>query len=240
VTVAVAVTDRSLEPAGVDQYSAFEDWVRSHARPDAVLLDVGAGDGDQPYPTNLAPSVARIVGVDPDQGILGNERIDEGHHATLEDFARDHPGEHDLAVAVYVVEHVPDPLAFTTALHRCLKPGGSAFLITPNRWHYFGALALGAQRLHLDEWLLHRLRDETHLHEHHFPIQYRMNSARAISRIAERVGFHTVEVRMVDEPGIYQPYFPTRLKSLPERYSELIHRRGWPGLAGTILARLER
>jgi SAM-dependent methyltransferase len=229
----------TLESAGVDQYSVFEDWVRRHCTPDAVLLDVGAGDGDQPYPTNLAPSVARIVGVDPDKGVLGNERIDERHHATLEEFAADHPGQFDLAVAVYVVEHVPDAEAFAAALHRCLKPGGSAFLITPNRWHYFGAVALAAQRLHLDEWLLHRLRDETHLHEHHFPIQYRMNSARALRGVAGRVGFRTVEIRMVDEPGIYQPYFPPRLQPVAEWYSRVIHRRGWAGLAGTILARLE-
>jgi SAM-dependent methyltransferase len=234
------VTDRSLAPAGIDQFALFEGWVREHATPSAVLLDVGAGDGDQPYPTNLASHVARIVGVDPDEGILRNERIDERVHAPFEAFAADHAGQFDLAVAVYVVEHIADPAPFVAALHRCLRPGGSAFLLTPNRWHYFGAAALAAQRLHVDEWLLHRLRDETVLHDHHFPIQYRLNSARAIRRVATEAGFRAVELRMIDEPGIYQPYFPARLRALPVWYSQLIHRRRWPGAAGTILARLER
>jgi SAM-dependent methyltransferase len=238
--VAASPTDRSLEPEGTDQFRLLEDWVREHSRPDAVLLDVGAGDGDQPYPTNLAPWVARIVGVDPDEGVLGNKRIDEAVHAPFEDFAAGHHEQFDLAMAVYVVEHVADPVAFATALHDCLRPGGSAFLITPNRWHYFGATALLAQRLHLDERLLHRLRDEQLLHDHHFPIKYRMNSPRALRRLAAEVGFRAAEVRMVDEPGIYQPYFPPRLRQLPVWYSQLIHRRGWAGAAGTILARFER
>jgi SAM-dependent methyltransferase len=238
--MAVTLTDRSLEPAGVDQFEVFEGWVRRHATPGAVLLDVGAGDGDQPYPTNLAPSVARIVGVDPDPGVLGNERIDEAVHAPFEEFAAGHPEEFDLAVAVYVVEHVADPAAFLTALHTCLRPGGSGFVITPNRWHYFGATALLAERLHVDEWLLHRLRDEQVLHEHHFPIRYRMNSARALRKAGAGVGFRRVEVRMIDEPGIYQPYFPPRLRGFPVWYSRLIHRRRWSGAAGTILARFEK
>jgi SAM-dependent methyltransferase len=239
-TVSTAVTERSLAPVGRDQYSLLTEWVRQHARPDAVLLDVGAGDGDQPYPTDLRPAVARIVGVDEDEGILRNQRVDDRVHAPLERFAATTADRFDLAVAVYVVEHVTEPAAFAGALHSLLRPGASAFLLTPNRWHYFGAAALAAERLHIDEWLLHRLRDADTLHEHHFRIQYRMNSARAIRRVAAEAGFRSVELRMIDEPGIYQPYFPPALRALPEWYSQVIHRFGWSGAAGTILARLER
>lgn len=38
----------------------------------------------------------------------------------------------DLAVAVEVLEHVPDKLQLLAELHRVLKPGGRLFLTTPN------------------------------------------------------------------------------------------------------------
>src|SRR5690606_41633586 len=106
--------------------------------------------------------------------------------------------------------------------------------------HYCGAPALWARRRRVDEPLLRRLRDASVLHDRHFPLQYRMNSARAITRVAGAAGFRSVELRMIDEPGIYQPYFPARLRALPTWWSRAVHRRGWQGAAGTILARLER
>jgi SAM-dependent methyltransferase len=230
----------SLAPPGHDQYALLEAWVRAHATAESLLLDIGAGDGDQPYPSNLAGSVARIVGIDPDAGIHRNERVHERVQASLEDFAATSAQRFDLAVAVYVVEHVVDPLAFASAMYRSLRPGGSAFLLTPSRWHYFGATALLARRLRVDEWLLSRRRDDAVLHEHHFPIQYRLNSRRAIHRVAGAAGFRSVEFQMIDEPGIYQPYFPAPLRAVPAWYSGRVHRHGWEGLAGTILARLEK
>jgi hypothetical protein len=48
-----------------------------------------------------------------------------------------------------------------------------------------------------------------------------------------------LEFRMLDEPGIYQPYLPRKLNSIPVVWSRLVHRLHVPGLAGTLLARLE-
>jgi hypothetical protein len=59
-------------------------------------------------------------------------------------------------------------------------------------------------------------------------------------RHAASAEFVSVEIRMIEDPGIFQPYFPAALRGLPQGYSRLVHRLGRPGLAGTMLCRLQR
>ena len=229
-----------LIPAGVQQFDALCGWVLEHATPTAVVLDVGAGDGDMDYPARLRPHVARIVGIDPSAGIWENDLVDERHQRTLEDHAVASADAYDLAVASYVLEHIEQPDTFLRALHDCLAPGGSAFLITPHLFHYFGLSAYTATRLHVDEWLLRRVRDEATVHDHHFRLQYKLNSRGRMRRAARAAGFSDVEFRLLDEPGIYQPYFPERLRQLPVMWSRAVHRFNAGSLSGTLLIRLQR
>ena len=41
---------------------------------------------------------------------------------------------------------------------------------------------------------------------------------------------------MIDDPGIFQPYFPAALRGLPRGYSRLVHRVGRPSCAMSRLA----
>lgn len=234
-----AKPDSILAPAGVHPYDALRDMVAALAHPGARVIDVGAGDGDPDYPSWLSEIEGHVVGIDPSAGIYANPRLDERHQATLEEFAAAHPRQFDIAAASFVAEHVADPGAFLTALHLCLKPGGSAFILTPHVMHYFGAGALVANRLRVDEWLLHRLRDEATLHERHCPLQYRMNTRRRLERQARRAGFCRIEFHMLELAELYEPYFPRRLRPFPAAWSAVVHRLNAPALAGTILARLE-
>jgi SAM-dependent methyltransferase len=206
------------------------------------LLDVGAGPGggEIPYLSLLRPHVNEVIGVDPDPRVANNELLDDHMCLTLEDYAAKCPATADVATAVYVVEHLVDPVPFVVALRDVLRPGGVAFLVTPHLWHYFGAVALLANRSGIDEWLLHKLRSEEVLHAHHHAIAYRLNTRAAITRAARRVGFRSIEFRMVEDPGVFEPYFPRPLRVLPSMWSAMVHRFQLPALAGTLLARLER
>jgi SAM-dependent methyltransferase len=231
--------DSVLLPRASDQFDVLHQMVAAHATADSIVLDVGAGCGHQPLAGALRPIVGRIVGVDPSPRIQANHRLDERFQSTLEEFAPTHRQHFDLVVASYVVEHVASPMRFMAAMRHCLKPGGSAFILTPNMFHYFGASAFVARRLRVDEWVVRRIRDHATLDEHHFRLQYRMNSRGRLTRMGRRAGFRTFEFRMLDEPGIYQPYVPRQLASLPVAWSKMVHRLRTPGLAGTLLARLE-
>jgi 2-polyprenyl-3-methyl-5-hydroxy-6-metoxy-1,4-benzoquinol methylase len=230
----------TLLPPDAEQFDALTAWVIEDATPTSRVLDVGAGDGDMEYTSAVRAHVAWVTGVDPSPGIHKNERVDERVEATLEDFSAGHPAEFDLAVISYVVEHVADPAAFLRALATTLRPGATAYLVTPNVRHYFGSFALLAQRLHVDEWLLAKLRPAEVLHEHHFPVQYRMNSVKKIERLAAEAGFRSVEFRMIEDAGIFLPYFPRWLHWFPRWWSARVHRRGAGRDAGTVIARLER
>jgi SAM-dependent methyltransferase len=231
---------RGLGPTD-DQYEALRDWVGEVVSADSRLLDVGAGDGDDSYARLIRPLVREIVGVDPDPGLEGNELLDRAYRTTVEQFAADRPEPpFDAAVAIYVAEHVGDPVSFLSSVASCLRPGGSLFLLTPNLWHYFGLLAKTSLRLGLDDRLLRMVRHSHPGHDHvaHFPVAYRMNSVTALGRSAGRAGFVAGEIRFLENPAVFETYFPPRLAVLPRSYSRLVHRYGLVAAYGTMLCRL--
>ena len=79
-----------------------------------------------------------LVGVDPADSIWSNPALDERFQQSLEDFARAHEAAFDVAFAVFVLEHVADPPAFSSACARVLRPGGVFLGLTVNKYHYFG------------------------------------------------------------------------------------------------------
>jgi SAM-dependent methyltransferase len=235
----VDMVQRAL-PAITDQYDAFCSWVAEACRPDTWMLDIGAGDGDDVYAARLRPHVLRLVGVDPDPGIAANPYLDERHRLTLEQYAANDPPPFDVAVAVYVAEHVGEPDRFLRDAHGCLRAGGNLFLLTPNLWHYFGLLARLSGALHAEDMLLRWARaDKPELHHvDHFPVRYRLNSVKAICQHAEAAGFSRLEICHLDNPRVFETYFPDRLRRLPHGYSRTAYRLHWDSLLGTLLVKL--
>jgi SAM-dependent methyltransferase len=219
----------------VDQYGSLIAWVGEH--PTSRLLDLGAGSGiDSPYGARLRTVADTITGIDPEEAVLSNPHLDDARQATAEEFAAGGRVEpFDTATACYVVEHLREPLAFLSAARSVVRPGGSLFLLTPNRHHYFGLSAAIAARLHIQRPLLRLLRSDD---EYHHAIAYRANTLRRLGRLAETAGFERLEARMIELPNIFFPYFAPNLRFLPSAYSRLVHRLGWTSLAGTILVRL--
>ncbi|WP_323035106.1 bifunctional 2-polyprenyl-6-hydroxyphenol methylase/3-demethylubiquinol 3-O-methyltransferase UbiG [Pararhodobacter sp.] len=102
------------------------------------LLDIGCGGGLLAEP--MARLGAEVVGAD---AAAGNIPVAQLHaeqsglkidyrHTTAEDLAT--AGEQfDVVLNMEVVEHVADPLAYLTACHDLLKPGGLMVCSTINR-----------------------------------------------------------------------------------------------------------
>lgn len=166
--------------------------------------------------------------------MANNEDADERYQLTLEAFAPEHGDRFDVAFAVFVMEHVADPVAFTQAAARVLKPGGAFMALTLNQWHYFGLATWGTSRLGLDEWLLRQVRDPEQVDEYHFRTEYRINSIRSVNRHLERAGFSRVEFRMWDQPRAYEPYLPDRLTGLATAWSRAAYRFQSPHLMGHL------
>jgi len=247
-----------------DQYDVLARWVAEVAAPGDALVDIGAGDGDDAYFPLVRPLVGRVVGVDPDPQTSTHTGLDEWHQSSIEAFAArltseqanrvpgaTGPGgvasssahdsnQFDIALAVYVLEHVTDPAAFFAAARACLRPGGSLFVITPNLWHYFGLLAKGAMALGVEDRLLGALRGANRDHDHHaahFAVAYRANSVRSLRRFAREAGFSSLEIRHLENPAVFETYFPGRSVAFPRWYSRAVHRLGRPELFGTFICR---
>ncbi len=65
-----------------------------------------------------------------------------------------------------------------------------------------------------------------------------MNTVAAIRRAAGVAGFSSLEVRHLENPAVFETYFPGRLTAIPRGYSRLVHRLGLEGAFGTLICRL--
>lgn len=232
-TVGIATTVEVIPPpAGPVRH--FARWVAESVPRGGEVLNVGGGcnaSGEFPH---IRRRAGCLVAVDPSARVAGNTDADECHQLTLEEFSLKHADRFDVAYAVFVMEHVADPVAFTTAAARVLKPGGVFMAITPNQWHYFGFTTWATSRLGLNEWLLRRMRDPGLVDDYHFCTEYRINSIRSISRHLERAGFSDVQFRIWDLPRMYEPYLPQRLTGLATVWSHAAYRHPRPNLMGHL------
>jgi len=213
---------------------ALARWAAEACPLGARVLEVGAGDHAS---GGLEPLLRRrpyLVGVDPAPSLERNVILDERHQQRVEDFAPDHPGEFDVVVSVFVLEHVDRPADFVRACATVLRPGGSWFALTLNTRHYFGATTWAATRLGIEEWALHALKGEALDQEHHFPTAYRCNSWRAVRRYCDAAGFEAVDFRYYEATEHYSWYFPSRLAWIPGQYARAVAALGRPGLAGHL------
>ena len=91
------------------------------------IVDIGCGIGHS-YEL-LAPRVT--VGVDVEPEVLAGQ----ARETVVADMRRlpFADGSFDGAISVHSIEHVPDPRRAIAEMHRVLRPGASAVVVTPNR-----------------------------------------------------------------------------------------------------------
>jgi SAM-dependent methyltransferase len=229
MAVTVAVTPPPRGPV-----RGFARWVAESTEPGAAVLNVGGGCNASGRFPCIRRRAAHLVVVDPSARVFANSDADQRHQQTLEEFSRDHAEEFDVAFAVFVLEHVADPVAFTEAAARVLKPGGVFLALTLNQWHFFGLMTWAASRLGLEEWLLRQVRDPDCVDRYHVHTEYHLNTIRSARRHLERAGFSQVEFRMWDLPRMYEPYLPARLRGVARRWDVAAYRLARPNLMGHL------
>ncbi|HYM72300.1 MAG TPA: class I SAM-dependent methyltransferase [Stellaceae bacterium] len=125
----------------------FFTRVNALLEPQMTVVDLGAGRGrdfqrdPDAYMQRLAKlqgKVARVIGIDVDDAILGHPFLDERHVVAPTAAWPLADGSVDMVVANWVLEHLRDPEFFAAELHRVLKPGGWLCAHTVNRWGYVG------------------------------------------------------------------------------------------------------
>jgi len=173
----------------VDGTVEFYSRVNALLEPHFTVLDLGAGRGEQLYrdPTSyrtkltlIKGKVAKLIGVDVDEAVLGNPFLDEAKVIRIGEpypFADD---TFDLIFCDWVLEHVDNPAEFASEIARVLKPGGWLCARTPNRWGMIGLFSsLIPNDAHAG--LLAKLQDGRESRDV-FPTRYRLNSLARLKR----------------------------------------------------------
>lgn len=194
----------------------FRERILLHLRPDAAVLDLGAGAGivEQMNFRGLAGSVC---GVDLDPRVVDNPMLDEGRVANADGIPYE-DGRFDVVFSDNVLEHLDEPLQVFREVERVLKPGGVFLFKTPNKWHYMPTIA----RLtpHGFHQYVNRLRGRAAVDT--FPTRYRANCLGDVARLAAATGLLVERLdRIEGRPEYLRMTWPTYLIGLA--YERLVN-----------------
>jgi SAM-dependent methyltransferase len=188
---------RAARPGWRSSGDQFDLVVERHLTPDSAVLDLGCGrtGGIERFWRK-----ARLaVGIDPDLQSLaerhGGMPVLQGGGDHLP-FAR---ASFDMAVSVWVLEHLATPERVFGEVARVLKPGGHFIFLTPNA---LNPLVFGNRVGQVAPWLQQRLvsgvygRDKGDT----FAVRYRANTTSRLRAIAGETGFSVTELRVIADP----------------------------------------
>jgi SAM-dependent methyltransferase len=116
----------------LDRYHAHHAAIcRRYLPRDGSVLEIGAAGGDLLARLRVAGH-ERVRGVElsADACAVARARGLDVFHGTLEEFQTDE--RFDLVFMSHVIEHVPDPVATMARVAALLRPGGVAYVETPN------------------------------------------------------------------------------------------------------------
>jgi SAM-dependent methyltransferase len=161
----------------------FRERILANIKPDAVVLDLGAGAGIVAQ-MNFKGLAKKVCGVDLDPRVVENLMLDEGR---VSDAGEIPYGDalFDVVFSDNVFEHLDEPLAVYKEVARVLKPGGVFLFKTPNKWHYMPTIA--RMTPHGFHQFVNRLRGRAEVDT--FPTRYRTNTKGDVQRLAAAAGF---------------------------------------------------
>jgi SAM-dependent methyltransferase len=175
----------------------LRDEVLRRLRPEMTVLDLGAGRGACEQ-LNFKGQ-ATIIGADIDPVVMTNPNLDRA--VLIEDGRMPgvEAGTVDLIFCSSVLEHVADPAAFLSEVHRVLKPGGVFVAKTPNKRHYMPVIAqatpLWFHKLY-NRWRGRNVEDT-------FPTLYRVNTREAVAAEAKGAGLAVERIWTVESRPEY-------------------------------------
>lgn len=200
----------------------------------ATVLDVGCGrgfDDDLRLQEQIAAAATRYIGIEPDPTVPAGSYVHEVHRCTLED-APVEPGSIDVALAVMVLEHVPDPGPFWNKLHEVLRDGGVFWGFTTDARHIFCVLSRWTARLRVKDLYLDLLHGRRGAERYeNYPVHYRCNTPEHV--IQDTRAFQDCAFINFSRVGQLDYYLPRPLRPLGRWADRRATRRRGPG---TLLA----
>ncbi len=179
----------------------FYDWVRSFAKKNFVVLNLGAGSTSERKIKSLKNEVKTVFGADIDEAVINNTDLE--HKFVIENNKLlFNDNFFDLIWSDFVLEHVKDPDLFLEEVYRTLKPNCSFFFRTPNKFHYVSIISkMTPHWFHKLVVKLVQEKDEN-AHEPHLTY-YKLNTENEIIKLSKKVGFKKTELRFIETEPSY-------------------------------------
>ena len=177
---------------------AFEALTRHYLAPGSRVLDLGCGRGG--VMELFWREVRRAVGLDPDLASLRQHRAAFPRVCGLGEALPFAAGSFDLAIALWVFEHLARPERVLAEAQRVLAPGGHLLFLTPNAHHplilfnRFSWAFPAVQRV-LVPRLYGRAETDT------FRVRYQANTTGQLRRLAEAAGFRVARLEAISDPS---------------------------------------
>jgi SAM-dependent methyltransferase len=176
----------------------YEALVSGIVVPGTAWIDVGGGH--QIFPENpalaraLVSRCSRMIAVDPSANVHRNQFAHERIQSPIEEFQTIE--QFDLATLRMVAEHVENPAALVSTLHRLVRAGGHVVVFTVNRWSPITMVS------HVTPfWLHHPIKSRVWggVEEDTFPVRYLMNTRRSLGGFFDTGGFIEVLFAKLDD-----------------------------------------
>jgi SAM-dependent methyltransferase len=218
---------------------AFYSRVGSLLNPDSRVLDVGCGRGSaaaDPLPfrrqlRNVRGRAACVIGIDVSPAGQANPFLDDFRLIPPSGRWPLAASSVDLAIADWVLEHVPDPALFFAEAIRVLTPGGVLCMRTTNALGYVGILGrLVPNRLHASVAARTQGAPGERRADDFFPTLYRCNTRRSLRRSLAAAGFDAIVYAHDSEPRYCE------FSALAYAAAVLVHRLSPPSFKTTLFA----
>jgi SAM-dependent methyltransferase len=189
----------------------FESAVRRRLSPTSRVLDLGCGRGG--VMELVWREVALPLGVDPDIASLREHRTRRSRLPAGEGLAGNsmplacalserlpfHESSFDAVLALWVLEHLPEPQRVFHEVARVLAPGGVFLFLTPNALHpIVWANRAGQWLPAVQRALIPRLYGRAQADT--FRVHYRANTPARLRALAERCGLQVSWLRIIADP----------------------------------------
>jgi SAM-dependent methyltransferase len=188
----------------------FYQRINALIRPDAVVMDYGAGRGasqtDDPAQfrrrlVTLKGRVRELIGADVDPAVKSNASLDRAILVGPDGRLPLPDASIDVIVSDFTFEHVQDPASVARELDRVLVPGGWICVRTPNRYGYI-ALANRMVPERLSDRVI-RMAQRDRKNGDTFPAVYRLNTAKAFAQQFPRLRYDHYVIPWDAEPAYH-------------------------------------
>lgn len=210
-------------------FNAIE-YLISLRKSDVIIADIGCGRGafmdnieNDPVSKHFAKirnykgRVSKVIGLDVDSGAECNPTIDEFILIENDGKLNLPDSSVDVAICMFVVEHLENPSLFFKEISRILKKGGTICIVTPNKYSYVGIISsLIPNKYHskvLKKSNVDRKEQDT------FHTYYRCNTKKALKNVMKNNGLTPYVIYSDNDPQYL--YFSSIAYSIGALYHKL-------------------